>query len=639
MIGTEIAVDADLILDAQSVIRNPDDDFFIDYLKPYYTQTRDGQYLFGTLQAGRRPDLAKYMVPDGYRLGKKQLPFDRAIGRKLYGVVKRYLTTVPTLLQEGIQGEAGYETGLDVVYSVKNPHTAYIAWMGRQMIFPYREGVEVHCWNYIVPETLPAEYVAEIRTFWPEYNPQEAITLYDLTEIDRDVRRVMSLGMDYFGGTFKKPNLTLVWNRAEAEGLVSYHAGCTSDRTLKGLSGTGKTTLTVGPELEQDDAVVGKPVYADGKIEKVQLIGLEAASFAKSEGLTADSPEWAGLMKSAQVGPDGKRPIVLVMNVDADGIEMRVENIAGFDVKVPRPIGAQPVGSLVCTRYTSGTTNGRFIFRFSELNPRWGSGAPKWLRSESLSFKRFDVVEPIFRVIDPFMAVALDSACESIITSAVAGQKPGTRVRTYAATDFMVREQAQQARLKLKMYRDLGLTGKGNLVFFISNSGYVGEYDVDGNPIRRLDADGRPVPKIDAATGEAERNAAGEVRYLGQGEKITVRDSKTLVDLVEHRRIIQWLEHPIYGAGYLIPDPQEMEQVHGLKGFRQRFNPLRFYTPDQILAFAQRDIEERTAYLEWLFGGQEGEAELHPVIKVWRRCRLPSAAAIRSFYLEHYGQP
>ena len=147
------------------------------------------------------------------------------------------------------------------------------------------------------------------------------------------------------------------------------------------------------------------------------------------------------------------------------------------------------------------------------------------------------------------------------------------------------------------------------------------------------------MPKIDKTTGDVEHNDAGEIRYLGRGEKITVGDSKALVDLVEHRRISKWLEHPIYGAGYLVPDPLELEKVHGLKDFRRRFNPLRFYTPDQILAFAQRDIEERTSYLEWLFSGQQGEAELHGVVKVWRRCRLPSAAKIRSYYLEHYGQP
>jgi hypothetical protein len=639
MIRQQLVVDDGLILDAGRVIQNPSDDFFIDFLKPYYVQTRDGQYLFGCMQAGRRPDLASYMVPEGYRLGKKQVPFDPNIGKRLYAVVKRYLATVPTILQEGIQGEAGYETGLNVVTSIKNPHSGYIAWMGRQMVFPYRPGVEVHCWNYIVPEGLPDEYVSEIQEFWPEYNPKEALTLYDLTEMDHDVRRVLGVGIDYFGGAFKKPNLTLVWNRAEADGLVSYHAGCTSDRILKGLSGTGKTTLTVGPELEQDDAVVGKPYYdSRHRMEKVQLIGLEAASFAKSEDLTPQSPEWAGLMKSAEVMPDGRRPIVLAMNIDADGVEFRVERIAGFDVKVPRPIDGKTVGSLLCTRYTCGTTNGRFIFLFSELNPRWGSNKTKWLRTESLSFKRFDIVEPIFRVVDPYMAVALDSACESIITSAIAKQKPGTRVRTYAATDFMVREQSQQALLKLQMYSDLGLGLDGKLVFFICNSGFVGEYDLEGNQIRRLDADGQPIAKRDAC-GDIEYNDAGEVRYVGQGEKITVQDSKTLVDLVEHRRISSWLEHPIYGPGYLIPDPKELEKVHGLKDFRWRFNPLRFYTPEQIIAFAERDIKERTEYMEWLFNGQQGQDELRPVIEVWQKVRIPSPEAIRSFYVKHYGEP
>jgi hypothetical protein len=50
----------------------------------------------------------------------------------------------------------------------------------------------------------------------------------------------LNLGVDYFGGAVKKPNLTMVWNRAEANGHISYHAGCTSSRILKGLSGTGK---------------------------------------------------------------------------------------------------------------------------------------------------------------------------------------------------------------------------------------------------------------------------------------------------------------------------------------------------------------------------------------------------------------
>ena len=50
------------------------------------------------------------MAPPGYRLGKKQLPFDAEIGKKLYAVVKRYLTTTPTLLQEGIQAQDSHSS-------------------------------------------------------------------------------------------------------------------------------------------------------------------------------------------------------------------------------------------------------------------------------------------------------------------------------------------------------------------------------------------------------------------------------------------------------------------------------------------------------------------------------------------------
>ncbi len=636
-----LEVEEDLILDPRQVVVNPDDNFFAEYLKPYYVQTRDGQYLFASTQAGRRPDRAFYMVAPEYKLGKKQQPFDLEIGKRFYSVVKKYLTTVPVIFMSSVQGEPGYETGLTVLVSVRNPHSAYIAWMGRQMTFPPKSDVPTSCYNYIVPEALPEEYVAEIRTFWPDYDPREPITLYDFTDMDCDIRRVMSVGIDYFGGAFKKPNLTMVWNRAEMDGLVSYHAGCTSSRVIKGLSGTGKTTLSVGPDLEQDDACLGKPFYSPvGVVERVQLIGLEAASFAKSEGLHHDSPEWPGLMKSAQVGPDGRRPVVLAMNIDCEGVEYRVERIAGFDVKVPRPVAGQQVGSLQCTHYaSSGTTNGRFIFLFSELNPNWGAHKTKWLKTESLSFKRFDVVEPAFRVVDPAMAAALDAACESIITSAIARQKVGTRVRSYAATDFMVGEQSRQTLLKWRIYRDLGLGLDGRLVFFICNSGYVGEFDIDGNQILRRDEHGNFIPKVDEETGEVELNEKGEIRYVGQGEKITVRDSKRLVELIENRQIQRWLTHPIYGEGYLIPDPTELEEVHGLIGFRQRFNPLRFYTAEEFIAFARRDIEERTAYLEGLFKGQQGEEDLRPVIEVWRRCRIPSPREIEEFYARHYGAP
>ena len=635
-----IHIEDELYLDKKQVFYNPNDQWFAEYLKPYYVQTIDGQYLFGNTQAGRRPDRAFYIIPEGYKLGKGQHSFDRKIGLQLFEVVLRYLKTAKVIVQEGIQGESGYKTGLRIVLSVENPHTAYITWFGRLMVYPPEENMKINCWNYIVQERLPDDVIREIQSFWPAFDPDEPLTLYDLTRMDEDHRRVMSLRVDYFGGAFKKPNLTMVWNRREADGCISYHAGCTSSRVLKGLSGTGKTTLTVGPQLEQDDAVLGLLKHnASSRISEVQLIGLEAASYAKSEGLVPDSPEWPGLMKSKYIQPDGSRPVVLAQNIDCEGIEYRIEEIAGYHVKVPQVLPGQQVGHLQPTRYEqSGTTNGRFVFRFYDLNPEWKPGSPKNLHTEMLSFRRFDIFPLVVRITDPVMAVALDSACESVITSAIGGKIPGTRVRSYAATDFMAREQSYQALLKLDMYTDMNLDLDGQLVFAIVNSGYVGEYALDGQQRRRLDEKEQPIPKIDEATGKPYLNAQGKPEYLGLGEKIKVGDTKLLVTLTETRAIKTWHPHPVFGDAYLIPDPTELEETHGLSNYRKRFNPLRFYSPKEYLAFCLHDIDERTTYLNDLFSGQEHADKLQPIINVWRKVTLPSEKAIQTFYETHFGK-
>ncbi len=635
-----IHIEDNLFFDEENIIHNPDDAWFIENLKPYYLQTPDGQYLFGNTQAGRRPDRAFYIIPAGYKLGQGQRTFDHKIGLRLYEEVLRYLTTARVIIQEGIQGEAEYKTGLRIVDSVENLHTAYIPWFGRLMIFPPEKNMDIHCWNYIVQERLPDKVISKIRTFWPDFNPDEPLTLYDLTRMDEDHRRVMSLRVDYFGGAYKKPHLTLVWNRGESDGHISYHAGCTKNRILKGLSGTGKTTLSVGPQLEQDDAILGLlKSDANNRIRQVRLIGLEAASYAKSEGLNSSSPEWPGLMKSQTLNPDGSRPIVLAQNIDCQGIEYRLEEIDGYKVKVPRPLPGKQVGHLQPTRYEqSGTTNGRFVFRFYDLNPNWTPGSKKSLKTVMLSFRRFDIFPLVVRIIDPTMAVALDSACESVITSAVGGKIPGTRVRSYAATDFMAREQSQQALLKLKMYKEMDLGLDGKLVFAIVNSGFVGEYDLAGKQRIRLDEQGHAIPKIDETTGQPYLNGQGKPVYLGLGEKIKVEDTKHLVNLTENRKIQTWLPHPVFGECYLIPDPTELEEIHGLPNYRQRFNPLRFYSPEAYLKFCQRDIDERTTYLQDLFSKQEGADELSAVIKIWTTIKLPSPRKIVAFYDRYFGK-
>lgn len=596
-------VENGLVLDEKNVISNPDDDFFINFLRDYYVLTKDSQFLFGSAQAGRRPDRVFYMVGKNYRLGKNQQSFPVNIGKKLYEIAFDYLKNSKVIVQEGVQGENGYKTGLRIITSAEIPYSAYIAWSGKLMIFPKEKNLPIGCINYIIPEQLPESYAEEIKKIWPEYNPQEPITLFDFTDIGKGKRRVLNLGVDYFGGAFKKPNLTMVWNRGELDGLISYHAGCTKTRILKGLSGTGKTTLTVGRELEQDDAVLGKLIYKKGKVDKIMLIGLEAASFAKSENLNEKSPEWPGLMKSKH-NHKRKKPIVLALNIDCENVDYALKKSDGSMIRAPVVAEGKKAGSLQCTKYEkSGTTNGRFIFQFSVLNKKWPSNA-KYLKAEGLSFKRYDILEPIFRVINPEMAVALDSACESIITSAIAGRKVGERVRRYAATDFMCGEQSGQALLKLKAYTDLGLNVKGKLIFFIANSGYVGKCNLSGDA-------------------------------LEQGEKITVEDSKKLISLIENKKIKNWIVHPVFK--YLIPYPKELEEKHGMKNFRERFNLLNYYSPKQIIDFAKRDADERTAFLTDLFKGQTGENKLKDIINAWQNYKMPRESVIKEFYENYYG--
>jgi hypothetical protein len=174
----------------------------------------------------------------------------------------------------------------------------------------------------------------------------------------------------------------------------------------------------------------------------------------------------------------------------------------------------------------------------------------------------------------------------------------------------------------------------GNLVFFINNAGFVGEYDIEGNQIKKLDENRKPIKMKNKETGEVLKNELGKPKYLGYGEGIHVADSKLLIDIIENRKIENWIKHPVFG--YLIPDPTELEEKHDMIDFGKRFNPLNYYTPKQYINFIQRDINERTRFLEDLFKGQVGGEKLKNIIYIWKKCKIPSEKQIKKFYNTYY---
>jgi len=149
---------------------------------------------------------------------------------------------------------------------------------------------------------------------------------------------------------------------------------------------------------------------------------------------------------------------------------------------------------------------------------------------------------------------------------------------------------------------NMGLGQNGKINFLIVNTGFVGEFDLSGKSIG--------------------------------GEKITVSDSKTLLKLTTHGLIKNWIKDPVYG--YLVPSPKELSEVHGMKNFGERFNPLNYYSPHDYLEFVKIDIKERKDFLHRIFSSQNNFANLEDVIGVWDEIKITSPKEIKNFYDTYY---
>ena len=166
----------------------------------------------------------------------------------------------------------------------------------------------------------------------------------------------------------------------------------------------------------------------------------------------------------------------------------------------------------------------------------------------------------------------------------------------------MAREQTEQAIIKKKVFSDMGVGPNGKINFLIINTGFVGEFDLDGKSIG--------------------------------GEKITVSDSKNLLHLSTNNLIKNWIKDPVYG--YLIPSPEELSESHGMKNFGERFNPLNYYSPHEYLEFVKIDIRERKDFLHKIFSSQNKFEYLEDVVRVWDEIKIPHQKEIKKFYDTYY---
>ena len=591
------------------VIKNPDRKWYLNYLKKYYLVTEDGQCLFGSRHKGRDPSIVYYVVPDSLSTGNNQKRFDAEKAYSIFDIATEYLSIQEVLYQDTVMGYGERSVFLRHKISLVNPHSAYLGLFAKEMAFESQGVIENATTNIIIPETMPDEYVQRIKLIFPDYDPERGLTLVDLTG---DYYRVLSLNLDYFGSAGKKPDLTLWWHIWENKGDLSDHSGSKRGMSLKGQSGTGKTTLTIGKDIRQDDAATrilerGR----NGRIKAMYSIGAEAASFAKTEGLNSSSPEYDPIMSSK------KGNFVPCLNVGCKGAKYEVKKVREHSTCVPVRIKNEKAGNLIFDDYQSaGTNNGRAIISFKFLNPNWKEDRTR-ITSDGMSVRHFGFTMPIFRIRDPRRAAAFVSACETINTGAVRGVKPGSPKVSPFATDFMAGEHADQTLLYFSAYSDIGLKGHdGGIIFFVNNSGSIGTQ----NPY----------------TGKMAKDDNGKML----GEKITVKDSKLLVDLIESWNLKEdkWKREPVLGLW--IPSPKYLEKI-GLKDFCKRFNPLKFYTGEQIAIMAKKLVEERTKFLRELFSGQDEEDSLRQrgIIDIWKKFKIPDAAVIEDWYTRHFGTP
>ena len=368
-----------------------------------------------------------YVVEDGLKLGVFQQPISLEKAAEIAEKVLRYLKDKVVIQVDRTMGQTP-EARMSCRLYITSEY-ARIPYMWCNTLFPPEEGADGREHDMI------SVYVPE----WPErvifVHPEEAITYI--------------LGTDYFGECKKSFLRMAMYLVKKRKAWLGFHAGSKVLRVkgndggtrdvgfiMFGLSGTGKTTLTVhnhnlsneeGVIIRQDDAV-----FMD---ERGYCYGSENGFFFKTEGLD----------ESQRVLFDAATKPTAVL-----------ENVKVYDD------GTVDFGNFELT------TNGRGVVLRSEVMDT--DEEIDLERADKILFitRRNDIV-PVVAKLNPAQGAAFFMLGESIETSAGDPTKAGQAKREVGTNPFIMGPEYEEGNRLFEI-----LKANPDIECFLLNTGYVG---------------------------------------------------------------------------------------------------------------------------------------------------------------------
>ena len=409
-------------LEARQLIVNPSTEELRALASPDEITTEFGSASFVS-EARNRSASVTYIVEDGVEIGVQQQGITLARATEILGKVRAYLKDQEVIQVDRMLGSTPGRR-LQCRLFITRPY-ARIAYMWHQSLFPASASDTPDLATIFVPE-------------WPEriifVHPGQRVTCI--------------LGTDYFGES-KKSFLRMAMYAIKEQRGIGLHAGSKvlrvrqHDGTLKdvgfilfGLSGTGKTTLTVhdhgltAPErviIRQDDVVLMN--------EHGACYGTEQGFYIKTEGLTPSQK----VLYDAAVS---RNAIFENVTVSEDG------KVDFVDSKL--------------------TTNGRGIILRSEVAST--DDTVDLEKADKVIFitRRQDVVPPVARLTAE-QAATYFMLGESIETSAGDPTKAGQAKREVGTNPFIIGSEAEEGNRFLQILRS-----NPDMECFLLNTGSVG---------------------------------------------------------------------------------------------------------------------------------------------------------------------